>query len=466
MKRKNLIFFMTDQQRADTLGTVVNGQEITPNWNALYADSVSFSKAYDSCPLCVPARTSLATGMNPLHTGMLLNDLPGKYAKDNIPLHEYLYRNGYEVAHVGVNHISLNPKLKDRIVFSRWVDDESYREYAEGKGLDISRQPLQCDYVQENCEGEYKKRPYSNTKVMEWGYSLEDFKDIWFTDKAVEYIRSAHAKPFALFVCLWAPHPPLTVPREYIGLFPPESISLPENVGCANPDEPLSYRTGAPRQLASNPPDKGWAEAWSAHAALSRLCDDQLGRLLRAVCEAGLAEDTAIVCTTDHGEQLGQHNMYQKMEMYESAVRVPAIFHFPDLEAKEYHTPISHLDFVPTILEYLIGGSEQPAFDGISLLEYMHEGCEPPKRDIFSLYNGNHQFGDTRRMIVRYPYKLIYDGIDVEFFNLEDDPLEMRNLHADPAQHGIIQEMMLALRDWSSAFGDKFVSYEGFEDEA
>ena len=188
MKRKNLIFFMTDQQRADTLGTVVNGQEITPNWNALYADSVSFSKAYDSCPLCVPARTSLATGMNPLHTGMLLNDLPGKYAKDNIPLHEYLYRNGYEVAHVGVNHISLNPKLKDRIVFSRWVDDESYREYAEGKGFDISRQPLQCDYVQENCEGEYKKRPYSNTKVMEWGYSLEDFKDIWFTDKAVEYM--------------------------------------------------------------------------------------------------------------------------------------------------------------------------------------------------------------------------------------------------------------------------------------
>ena len=121
---------------------------------------------------------------------------------------------------------------------------------------------------------------------------------------------------------------------------------------------------------------------------------------------------------------------------------------------------------MPTILEYLIGVSEQPAFDGISLLEYMHEGCEPPKRDIFSLYNGNHQFGDTRRMIVRYPYKLIYDGIDVEFFNLEDDPLEMRNLHADPAQHGIIQEMMLALRDWSSAFGDKFVSYEGFEDEA
>ncbi len=459
MNKKNLVFFMTDQQRVDTIGRTAGGNEVAPTWTWLKENGVAFENAYDSCPLCVPSRTSLATGMNPLHNGMLLNDLKGTYARDNKPLHEMLHEQGYEVAHVGVNHISLTPPLKDRIPYAKWIDDASYEAYAARKGLDIGRSDYQCDYVLENCEGEFKKRPYSNTQVAIWDAPLSDFKDIWFTDEAIEFINRKHERPFALFICLWAPHPPLTVPPGYLEMFPLEAFVLPENTGRPNPDEPRSYRTGAPRQLAGHPPKQGWQEAWSAHCALTRLCDDQLERIVDTLKDNGLFDSTMLVCTTDHGEQLGQHDMYQKMEMYESSVRVPAIFRIPGIAGRTYLTPVSHLDFVPTILDYLLGSGDDPRFDGISLIPSIEKDREPPSRDIFSLYNGNHQYGDVRRMIVRYPYKLIYDGEDIELFNLAEDPLEMRNLAGEQEMKETKDSMFEALRQWAIKYGDGFASY-------
>lgn len=446
---------MTDQQRADTIGKFAGNVEVTPNWNRLKDESTSFNIAYNSCPLCVPSRTSLATGLTPLSNGMMLNDLAGKHAKDFKPIHEILYENGYEVAHVGVNHISLLPKLENRIPFSKFIDDAAYSEYASSIKIDIRRKDFQCDHVQENCEGVFKTRPYSNTKVAKWEYGKQDFKDVWFTDEAISFIKTKHERPFALFVCLWAPHPPLTVPEEYLKMFPPEVFQLPESTGRPNRIEPDSYKTGAPRQLAANPPDKGWQEAWSAHCALSRLCDEQLGRIIEALKKEMVYDDTVIVCTTDHGEQLGEHAMYQKMEMYESAVRVPAIFKIPHGEKQEFDTPVSHLDFFPTVLDLL--DINIPYSEGISLANSIKTGFPVKKRDIFSIYCGNHSYGDMRRMIVEYPYKLIYDGKDMELFNLGEDPHEIDNLifkEPDKAQH-----LRSKLEKWSKEHDDIYVKY-------
>ena len=81
--KQNLVFIMTDQQRADTIGMRVGTEEVTPELNNLAEESTVFEQAYNACPLCVPARTALATGMNPIKNGMMLNDLPGKYAENN-----------------------------------------------------------------------------------------------------------------------------------------------------------------------------------------------------------------------------------------------------------------------------------------------------------------------------------------------------------------------------------------------
>lgn len=460
---KNLIFFMTDQQRMDSLGLCVGGKEVTPNWNRLKKNGVSFNRTYDSCPLCVPSRTSLATGMFPFKNGMLLNDLEGVYAKNNKPIHEILFENGYEIAHVGVNHISVEPPLKSRIDFSKWVDDDSYSSYAMQRGIDISRKDFQRDFVYENCEGNISKNPYSNKTTALWEADLDDYKDVFFAREAIEFIKRPHDKPFALFVCLWAPHPPLTVPAYYFDKFKSEDIIIPPSIGRPNLYELKSYKSGAARQLAYNGSMKTWIEAWRAHIALTNLVDEMLGRIIVAVEDCNLTNETCFVCTTDHGEQLGEHNMYQKMEMYESAVRVPCIFRFPGIESIHFDTPVSHLDFVPTLVDYLGLDCDKKTFDGISLLPYINVRIEPPLRPVYSMYAGNHKYGDQRRMVVLYPYKLIFDGFDFELFDLENDADEINNLAYEEKYQKKLIELFEVLKKWGTVNKDRFVDYDRIE---
>lgn len=458
MAKKNLVFFMTDQQRVDTLGLEINGVPVTPNLTRLSAMGTYFDTAYDTCPLCVPARTALASGKNPLKNGMQLNDLPGKYAKDNATIHTMLHDAGYEIAHIGVNHISIMPPLKDRIPYEEWQDDDTYKEFAEQKGMDIKRGPKDSVVVNELNEGEYLERRYSNARVSEWKYDLSDFKDVWFVQHAVDFLKRPHEKPFALFVYLWAPHPPLIVPKQYLDMFPPEAFTLPENTDIPAEGEPQDRRKGAAAQLGNYPPEEGWEQGWSAHCALSRLCDDQLGRILDTLDQQGLADDTLVVCTTDHGEQLGQHRMYQKMEMYEPAVRVMATFRMPGAQPHHFSTPISHLDFVPTVLDLLeVEPPEQ--FEGDDLTPCVLTGVQPPQKDVFGVYCGNHSYGDMRRMIVRGKTKYIWDGTEAELYDLETDPLEMHNLANDPAKAELCAQMHQTLKQWAQNSGDS-LSYE------
>lgn len=452
--RKNLVFIMTDQQRADIIGMSVCGKEVTPNLNQLAKKSTVFERAYDACPLCVPARTALATGLNPLKSGMMLNDLPGIYAREHVTLHQRLSQQGYEVAHVGVNHISVKPPLKEAVPFAAWACDHTYGDFAAKKGLDISRSEEDSVLVDELAEGRYEKHRYSNARVSLWPYELPDFKDVWFADQAIQYLKQEHEKPFALFLAMWAPHPPLMVPELYWNRFKDAKLQIPEHVGEPAQGEPPLRRLGAAAGLGKYPPEHGWEEGFQAHAALSNLCDDQIGKVLAALKEAGLSDSTMIVFTTDHGEQMGQHGMYQKMEMYEPAVRVPAIFHTPGAQPKRFQTPISHLDFVPTILDVLGVDGDIEKLEGQSLKDSIENGVCPGERDIFSVYCGNHKFGDQRRMIVRGWYKYVYDGVCGELYDLEKDPLEMKNLCGQEEYREIQHSLHNRLKEWALKNGD------------
>lgn len=453
--KKNLVFIMTDQQRADTLGMTSSGQEVTPVLNSLAEKSTVFERAYDACPLCVPARTALATGMNPIKNGMMLNDLPGKYAQNHQTIHQMLYDAGYEVAHIGVNHISVKPGLKDSLPFAAWEDDDTYAAFAKEMGMDIKRKNEDSVVIDELADGVYEKHRYSNARTSIWPYSLENFKDVWFTTKALDYLNQKHEKPFALFLYLWAPHPPLIVPQEYWDLFDESLIRLPDGTGERSCGEPAGRRKGAAAQLGDYPPANGWKEGWHAHLALSHLCDAQFGRVMDALKQNGLDSDTIMVFTTDHGEHMGQHSMYQKMEMYEPAVRVPAIFHMPGAESHRLKTPVSHLDFVPTLAD-MLGLQTSNDLDGRSLKDSILEGKEPEARPVFSVYCGNHQFGDMRRMMVDGRYKYIYDNQSEELYDLISDPDERTNLCLDRRFQATADRMYQKLKQWAKEQNDPF----------
>ena len=136
----NLIFIMTDHQRADSIGMTqlgTNGRPIPvcPTLNQLAEEGIYFRRTYTTCPLCVPARTALATGKYPTRNGVVFNDWQGEKAEDHLTIHQILYESGYDIAHIGVDHIQVMPSLKERINFAKWIDKFDHQRYLKDISL-------------------------------------------------------------------------------------------------------------------------------------------------------------------------------------------------------------------------------------------------------------------------------------------------------------------------------------------
>ena len=452
----NLVFIMTDHQRADSLGMKQAGVEVTPNLNRLAERGTVFGRAYSTCPLCVPARTALATGKYPTKNGVITNDWEGRTAEDHATLHELLHRHGFEVGHIGVHHIRVRPTLEERLPFSLWVDGKGYAAYLRSSGIEESpadRGQFQ-KLVQENHGGSPVECRYSNTRTATWPGNAEDFKDLFWCRQAVDFVQQRRDKPFALFLYLWAPHPPLRVPEPYASLFDPDELDLPPNVGCPSEGEPAIYRKGVPAQLADGVTPEDWRRVWAAHLGLVNLADTGIGLVLDAVQEAGHQDDTLTVFTADHGDHLGQHGMYQKMEMYEQAVRVPLVFVGPGISTQAVNVPVSHLDVMPTLLD-LLGIQSPDDLDGVTLAPTLRNGSERPGRPIFVRYSGNSVVGDIRCCVISENYKYVWAPPDgKELYDLETDPLEMKNLALSAEYQGILRRLHEDCRKWGMEHAD------------
>ncbi|MFW6163504.1 MAG: sulfatase-like hydrolase/transferase, partial [Planctomycetota bacterium] len=460
-KRPNLLFLMTDHQRADSLGMVRHGVEVTPHLNRLASQATAFSRAYNTCPLCVPARTALATGKYPTRNGIVTNDWRGRRAGDHLTLHEELFQAGYDVAHIGVDHIRVRPGHRQRVDFAKWVSNGDHARFLESHGVPWPPPDAAAfkREITENQGGERVCVRYSNTRVATWPHPAAWFKDSFWAEQAVEFLGSGRDRPFALFVYLWAPHPPLWLPEPYASRFDPARLELPANVGRAADGEPSNRRLGIAAQLADGLSMEQWREVWAAHLGLVSLADAAIGRILEALDAAGHGEDTVVVFTVDHGDHLGQHAMYQKMEMYEPAIRVPLLIRAPGCEARVHDVPVSHLDVLPTLLD-LMGLDPQPALDGLSLADCVRSDAPPPERPVFCQYSGNPAIGDIRRAVVTRRHKYVHDpAAEPELYDLDADPLEMTNLAPDPAYDDLLADLHEQCCRWHEEHGD-WVSYE------
>lgn len=461
-KPTNLLYVMTDHQRADSIGMVQAGVEVTPRLNALAAQGANFERAYNACPLCVPARTALATGRYPTANGVTFNDWDGAAAGNFPTLHTLLFGEGYAVAHAGVHHIRVQPDLKHALPWAVWADAADYTAWAKLEGgIDPTAKELNAPFktlCHDTKDGQPFEMKYSNAVVGRWPGKLSSFKDLYFTRLAENFLRAEAPglkQPFALFVHLWSPHPPLLVPDEYARLFDPEKLELPKNVGAVSDGEPAAWRNSVPAQLAEGLSEADWRRAWAAHLGLVRLADDCLGRLLDALEASGRAAETAVVFLSDHGEHLGQHRMYQKMEMYEPAVRTPLVVRAPGVAPRTIATPVSHLDVLPTLLD-LFNVDAPDGLDGVSLAPALRGQEKVAQRPIFSMYAGNYGATPHRRACIDGRWKYVCDPAarDEELYDLEADALEMRNLAADPAHAARKADLRAATRAWHQSHGD------------
>lgn len=424
--KKNLVFITTDHQRADTLGMIQNSKEVTPNLNKLALEGFNFTRAYTTCPLCVPARTALATGKFPTQTGVVINDLTkvSEQTKKIKTIHEYLYENDYNLSHFGMQHIVVSPSLEKRVKFKKFLTDNDYEQICKKENLPLFGDTQDRVKVKELHGDIYESREYSGSRVSYFKGDENLFRDRFYIDNALNYLEDeTFEKPIAMFINIWAPHPPFKVLKKIMEKFP--NPKLPENINKISQGEPLKRRMGIAAQLAEENDEFHWKKVWQAYLGLTNYADSLIGEIIKKLKEKNNYDNTVFVFTADHGDHLGQHKMFQKMEMYEQSINVPLIIKTPEIKSGKIDTIVSHLDIFPTILQSLNIEYENDLI-GENILNDLVQRKE---RLAWSQYSGNQvSVGDIRRSIVSKNFKYIYDPKDrEELFYLTKDPLEMKN---------------------------------------
>lgn len=476
--RPNLLFILTDQQRRDSMKCYGNRWIQTPNLDALAQDSFVFENAYVTQPVCAPARASIMTGLYPQTTGVTRN---GIALDDNIPTLPEMISDEYVTAHFGKWH--LGNELEAQHGFDNWISiggidptlqptethsglDSSYTKFLRKMGL---RNPPSTNYEEWAAAA---KLPEKLTPASFLGLEASQFIN--------EHAISSNDRPFLLFVNFFEPHPPYTGPLN--NLYSPDEIEVgpsfmkrPENGSLVNQLRSDYYMAGNLNPLGVIGGDfhditteTGWRKLRAQYFANITLLDKSVGKIIDALHRSGLANETIVVFTSEHGEMAGDHGMLEKRSLYEEACRVPLLIRVPWLKNK--NTVIggnfSQVDLLPTLLD-LLRETPQVNIDGVSREEIIKSGTDKLNTDVFLQWNGvgdrnlgsssiNQMIANSWRSVVtRDRWKLNLSPDDnCELFDLNSDPYELTNLYKNRAYQDRIQKMSQKIRSWLTTVGD------------
>ncbi|MCC6174826.1 MAG: sulfatase-like hydrolase/transferase [Chloroflexi bacterium] len=418
MKPTNVLFINSDQHSPRVLGCYGNSVVKTPNLDALAARGTRFTAAYCPTPICVPSRASLATG---------------RWAQDIDS-----WDNG--TPYVGTEADSWGKRLADQGHKVTTIGKLHYRKVGDPSGFDDQRLSM---HVLEGVGDIYgclrenmPVRPHSRKQIYQAGPGEVEYTryDRAICDEAERFLKleaPKETKPWALFVSFTYPHFPLVVPQEYYDLYPPESMPLPVDW---RPEEWSTHpfqQWQRQHQALDEPVDEASIrKAISAYYGMVTFLDDHVGRVLRALDESGQAENTRIIYSTDHGEQLGEHGMWWKSSMLEASAGIPLIVAGPDVPVgKVSRTPVNLVDCFPGIVE-AAGACFAPQdadLPGTSIFA-LAKAEEQPERVTFSEYHAILS-PSAAYMIRKGRYKYIhYIEYPPQLFDLEADPYETRDL--------------------------------------
>jgi choline-sulfatase len=431
----NVLIIMADQHSPRVLGAAGDPHAVTPNLDALAASGTRFSRAYCTSPICVPSRASFATGRYPHDIGAWDNSVPYTGAEAD-SWATRLEHSGHAVTTIGKLHF-------------RAVDDRN--------GFRDQRLPLHVVNGKGDLNGSLRDdEPVSHASrdlVLTAGIGESDYTgyDRAIAEAAERWLRNeaaSHPSGWALYVSFVTPHYPLTVPPEYFEPF--ANVRLPMPVG-GDPDQWSMHPAHVHQRHQANQEEPFTADqvqnAMRAYYGLVSFMDAQVGRVLRALEDNGLRENTRIIYTSDHGENLGTHGLWWKSSMYERSVGVPMIVAGPGVPAgATSRTPVSIVDVYPSILDAM-DVPLQPADEdlpGESL--WSLAAVEDRPRVVFSEFHAAY----SRRgafMVTGERYKYIY-YVEAEplLFDLVEDPDECRNLAEDPRYVEVLASMDAALR--------------------
>jgi choline-sulfatase len=250
-------------------------------------------------------------------------------------------------------------------------------------------------------------------------------------------------RPFLLTVSVMQPHDPYQALRKFWDLYDPAEIDMPaeprRKAGRRNPVEERMYRLYDRDEIKLSP--RQIRAARRAYYAMISYCDDLLGRLLRALEVAGVADETMVIVTSDHGDMLGERGLWYKMNFYDRAIRVPLIVAGPGIRrGQRVGAAVSQLDLLPTFLDLLGSKSPRDGLDGASLWPSLARGVAP-KGGLVGEYCGE-GYDAPVVMIRRGRHKFVYGrGLAPELYDLAADAGELRNLASEPAARKLVEAL-------------------------
>ena len=281
--------------------------------------------------------------------------------------------------------------------------------------------------------------------------------EAYLADLTIEKIGAyaAEGKPFYLNCHFFGPHLPYLLPDEWYDLIDPDDIDLPASMAETFADKPAIQRTYSAYWGADGFDAPQWRKLIAIYRGYVAMIDHQIGRILAALDEHGLREDTVVCFTADHGEFTGAHRLNDKAPaMYDDIYRIPALIHTPGSPGARCDGFVSLLDFHATILD--VAGLPTAASRGTSLLD---PNAVDERREIVAAFHGHH-FGYAQRMLRDRRYKLIVnpEGTD-ELYDLHNDPDELCNVVNVPAYADVAGELRRRLYRILVERGDRFAQW-------
>lgn len=463
MKKPNILWICTDQQRADTLGCYGNTVIETPNLDRLANHGVMFERAYCQCPVCAPSRASFLTGRYPRTCRLRQNG-------QKIPAEEKLVTallrdSGYVCGLSGKLHLApCDPGLFPGTE-SRTDDGYSvfYWSHHPNPDWGVNEYTLWL----QNKGMEYKTQPYCGSAYVEAGMPEEYHHSTFCTEKAAAFIKtqSGSTAPWLFSVNFFDPHhsfdPPEELTKKYAEKFGKKrfqrflwdekgrtSYQKLDHAGAYNMEGHFPYDAME---------DKEHILVQAAYAAMVELIDHNVGKLISALEESGQLNNTVIIFTSDHGEMLGDHGIYLKGPyFYEELIRVPLIFSCPGMIRENVRaSALTELvDIAPTLME-MAGLVPDPGMQGISLKNLL---TNPPAEDhvresVYCEYYNSmpwHKKPQAQAtMVSDGKYKLVryHSSGEGELYNLQKDPKELVNLWDSEKERDVKLEMIIKLAD-------------------
>lgn len=467
--RANILVLMTDQHRLDTLGCYGNQVCQTPALDALADGGVRFDAGFTPTAICTPARATLLTGVLPFRHTLLANYERNVGYREELddtypPFSRYLRDAGYQLGHEGKWHVGkVNGPAEygfDGDHLPGWgnpVQHPAYLKYLADHGLP----PYQ---LRHEVRGVFPNGEPGNLLGGILDQPVEATFEYFLAERTIARLRRYAAdqrnsgQPFYL-ACHWfGPHLPYCLPEEYYRRYDPADVDLPASVAETFTDKPRVQRHySAHWTFDCFTPDQ-WRELVAAYWGYVSLIDEQVGRILAELDELGLADDTAVVFTADHGEFTGSHRLHDKgPAMYDDIYRVPLILRAPGGRAGVVERRFATLtDLTPTFLD-LAGLPVPEHFDGRSLLPLVHgDPVDDWPTELIAEFHGHH-FPYPQRMIRTDRYKLVVNPVDCnELYDLAEDPDELHNRYHHPELAAVRQDLMRRLYDALRDRGDNF----------